>query len=385
MLDALYLKTIEKRNEINEFFENIAEQIEIANVKKEYVPKKFDKNIQDKNFSAIDGSFNKTKYMAGYIYAITSQTIVSKSGQNVFKESTSADINTVSTIYNNRIDRLLSLQMNIFELKSTIDTLRKHDDIHYMLMDGSLRGSLMSFRPLQYYDIPKKLTMIFPEYYRQLEESIGNNDLSIEITTERIKGELSRECEKLIKMENMDYSYKDNEMNILMYLESIEQLLCIYYLLKEFKDKIICISKTSSTKSLFNEFIPDSAVIEYTCDESGYTRPRLQESNNIIREINGNKVTIDYPVRNRQLSDNVFTTSFVKLEDKSNVLKIELPRKIEEKTFEEILADLESVSVEGYPHILKKAHDEVKIESKFMDRIQRNLGIYDKTGRDMLN
>lgn len=385
MLDALYLKTIEKKDEINEFFENIAEQIDIAKVEKEYVNKSFHKNVRDKNFSAIDGSFNKTKFMAGYIYAITSQTIVSKSGQNVFKESASADVSTVSTIYNNRIDRLLSLQMNIFELKSTIDTLRKHEDIHYMLMDGSIRGSLMSFRPLQYYNIPQKIIQLFPGYYKEIEDALYNRDLSIEITTERIKGKISQDCEKLIEQENLDYVYKDNEMNILMYLESIEQLLCIYYLLKEFKEKIICISKTSSTKSLFNEFIPDSAVIEYTCNESGFTHPIPQESNNIIREINGNKVTIDYPIKNRELSDNVFTTSFVKLEDKSNVLKIELPRRINEEDFVKILFDLESISVEGYPHILKKAHDEVKIENKFMDRIERNLGIYDKTGRDMLN
>lgn len=385
MLDALYLKTIEKKDEINEFFENIAEQIDIAKVEKEYVKKSFHKNVRDKNFSAIDGSFNKTKFMAGYIYAITSQTIVSKSGQNVFKESASADVSTVSTIYNNRIDRLLSLQMNIFELKSTIDTLRKHEDIHYMLMDGSIRGSLMSFRPLQYYNIPQKIIQLFPGYYKEIEDALYNRDLSIEITTERIKGKISQDCEKLIEQENLDYVYKDNEMNILMYLESIEQLLCIYYLLKEFKEKIICISKTSSTKSLFNEFIPDSAVIEYTCNESGFTHPIPQESNNIIREINGNKVTIDYPIKNRELSDNVFTTSFVKLEDKSNVLKIELPRRINEEDFVKILFDLESISVEGYPHILKKAHDEVKIENKFMDRIERNLGIYDKTGRDMLN
>lgn len=385
MLDALYLKTIEKKDIINEFFENIAEQIDVAKVEKEYVTKNFDKNIQDKNFSAIDGSFNKTKYMAGYIYAITSQTIVSKSGENVFKESTSADINTISTIYNNRIDSLLSLQMNIFELKSTIDTLRKHPDINYMLMDGSIRGSLMSYRPLQYYNIPQKITRLFPGYYKEIEDEISKEKMSIEITTEKIKGKISQECEKLIEIENIDYVYKDNEMNILMYLESIEQLLCIYYLLNEFKEKIVCISKTSSTKSLFNEFIPDSAVIEYTCNESGFTHPRLQESNNLIREINGNKVTIDYPVRNRELSDNVFTTSFVKLEDKSNVLKIELPRRTDEEKFVKLLTDLESISVDGYPHILKKAHDEVKIESKFMNRIQRNLGIYDKTGRDMLN
>ena len=50
----------------------------------------------------------------------------------------------------------------------------------------------------------------------------------------------------------------------------------------------------------------------------------------------------------------------------------------------EILNDLQSISVHGYPHILKRAHDEVKIKTKHLERIARNMGLYDKTGRDML-
>jgi NurA-like 5'-3' nuclease len=184
----------------------------------------------------------------------------------------------------------------------------------------------------------------------------------------------------------LDIKYKDIETDVLLYLKQIEQLYCIYYILKEFKEKIICISKTSSTKSLFNESIPDSAVIEYTCNKSGFTHPREQSSNRIVREFGEEKRTINYPIKNIELSETTFTTTFTKLEDKSNVLKIELPRKISENELTNILNDLESISVEGYPHILKKAHDEVKIKSKDMKRMAKKIGLYDiKTGRDMLN
>ena len=49
-----------------------------------------------------------------------------------------------------------------------------------------------------------------------------------------------------------------------------------------------------------------------------------------------------------------------------------------------ILNNLNSISVDGYPYILKKAHDEVVIKQRDMDSIMKELGIFEKTGRDML-
>ena len=43
------------------------------------------------------------------------------------------------------IDSILSMYMNILELKSTLDTLERYPEIDYMLMDGSIRGTLMHF------------------------------------------------------------------------------------------------------------------------------------------------------------------------------------------------------------------------------------------------
>lgn len=385
MLDVLYLKTIEKKEEITEFFENITEEIDIKKVEEIYKEKNFNKNVQDKNFAAIDGSFNRIKYMAGYIYALTSQTIVSKSGENVSKEFASADINTISTIHDRNIDKILSLDMNIFELKSTLNTLRKHKDLHYMLIDGSIHRSLITFRTFGSYNIPKEIEDIFPKYYKIMEDVIKFGELPIDITIKKYVDELREDCSSVIKSENPYEVFKKHEIDIILYLESIEQLLCIYYLLSEFKDKLVCISKTSSSKRLFKEKIPDSAVIEYTCNKAGFTFHLDMHHSKIIREVEGKKTRINYPVKNMALSESNFYTSFVKLENKSNVLKIEIPRDMNEVNFIELLEDLKSISVEGYPHILKKAHDEVKIENKFMERLQKNLGIYDKTGRDMLN
>ena len=382
MLDALYQKSIERKEEINNFFENITQEIDIEKVEEKYVNCAFKKTTQDKNFAAIDGSFNKTKYMAGYVYAITSQTIISKSNQDVQKESQAAEIKTISTIHNHRIDKILSTQMNIFELKSTIDTLKKHPDIDYMLMDGSLRGILINYQ--QNNDIPQKVINYLNSYQIPFENELNEENVQIELTSERYKGPIRKDVKELLK-EEPEIEFKDIKSDIDFYLNGIEQLVCISYLLQHFKEKIICISKTSSTRSVFEQSIPDAAVIQYVCPHSGYTKPEPRESNRLVRHIGGQIRTIDYPVKNRELCDNIFNIFFTKLEDKSNTLKIEIPKTITITELTDLLNELESISIDGYPHILKKAHDEVKIGTDFMKRINRNIGLENRTGRDMLN
>lgn len=384
MLDVLYEKSIEKKEEINRFFENIPEKIDLNKVQEEYIEHVFNKPIQDKNFASIDGSVNTVKFMAGYVYAITSQTIISKCNQDVIKEAPAADINAISTIHSNKIDKLLSMQMNIFELKSTLATLKKHDDIDYMLTDGTIRGTLMNFQPILH--LPTEITNMFSRYNGIIEEELNKKEIFIEITTEKYHRELIEECKNITIEKKLDFNVDENEMDIIMYLIGVEQLLCIYYLLRDYSDKIICVSKTSTTKSVFEQNIPDAAVIEYTCNNSGYTRPTSYDKNKPIRQVESNKVLMNFPVKNTALSEHYFTMFFTKLEKKSNVLKIEIPRRLQDvDELIEILNNLESVSVDGYPHILKKAHDEVKIKSKYMERITKNMGLNDKTGRDMLN
>ncbi len=383
MLDALYQKSIEKKEEINSFFQDITQDINVEKVKDEYEKCEFNKTKQDKSFAAIDGSFNKTKFMAGYVYAITSQTIISKPNNDVQKESQAVDISTISTIHNNKIDRILSLQMNIFELKSTIDTLKKHPDINYMLMDGPISGTLTNYRQPE---IPKEmnkiLTSISHEYFTP---ELEKDDMTLDIITERKRKLFETICKDYIRGNNLDINYDDVEMDVIMCLEGYEQLFCISYLLKHFKEKIICISKTSSTKSLFNENIPDIAVLEYTCDKAGYTHLRGYDSMRPFRLVGSVARQVDFPVKNLELSNTPYYTCFAKLEDKSQVLKIEIPRKIEEKELESILNNLESISVHGYPHILKKAHDEVKIGNEFIKRITRDVNLVNREDRSVLN
>ncbi len=383
MLDILYQKSIEKKEEINEFFNNIIQEIDLEKVKNEYIEYDFTKTTQDKNFAAIDGSFNKKKFMAAYVYTLTSQTIISKKGEDATKESEAGEISTISTIYNQKIDRILSTYMNIMELKSTIDTLKKHPDLDYMLLDGSISGTLLNYRTVDLdEDIIKTLKNLSKINFK---DELDKDNIPLEVTSEKIGAFALTECKKIIKGKNLEYDLEEVEMDILLCLAGFEQLYCISYLMKNFKRKLVCVSKTSSTKSMFNEKIPDAAVIEYVCDHSGYTTPHKYNSMRPVRYVGKIKRQVDFPVENGELSNSAYEVLFTKLENNSNVLKIELPYETNVERILEILNDLESISVKGYPHILKKAHDEVKIKSKHVDRIVKNMGLFDKTGRDMLN
>lgn len=382
MLSILYQKSIEKKEEINDFFDNIIEDINLEKVDDAYNKADFKKTRQDKNFAAIDGSFNKKKFMPAYLYTITSQTIISKKNTDAIKESEAGEISTISTIHDRKIDKILSTYMNILELKSTIDTLKKHPDLDYMLLDGSISGTLLNYHEIELNNAITETLKSFAIKY--IKSELERDELTLEITTEQIRGIVLSECKKIIEENNLDYDFNDVEMDIILSLAGFEQLFCLSYLLKNYKEKIICVSKTSTTKSLFNERIPDAAVLEYACNYAGYTNPQEYASMRPVRYVGDAKRQVDFPVENIFLSNTPYKVFFTKLEDSSNVLKIEIPYVITDDKIVEILDDLQSISVHGYPHILKKAHDEVKIKSKHLERIARNMGLYDKTGRDML-
>lgn len=380
MLDVMYEKTITNKKEIQRYFNNIKENLDIEKVKNMFQECEFTKNEQDKVLAAVDGSYNKKKYMACFIYAICSQTIISNPKEKkIEKESPTGDINTKTPSEIKSIENVLSTYMNILELKSTIDTLQKHD-IDYMLMDGSIRGTLSNFPTTEVKEeIQNKLLYVTTS----IEKELKKNGFPLEIYTIKHKDEILYDLKKSMKEDNLEL--RNTEDEILRYLESLEQITCIKVLLEKYSEKIICISKTSQSKSLFNENIPDSAVLEYAINKSGYTKLHEPKETILIRHLGPKKLTFDYPIMDSALKKQKYVIFFTKLSDKGNVLKVELPRdNITEEQIKEILNDLSSASIDGYPYILKKAHEEVVIRNKNMKNIINNLEINEKTGRDML-
>lgn len=380
MLDILYEKTITNKKKIQSYFNNIKENLDMEKVNNIFQEYEFTKKEQEKVLAAVDGSYNKKKYMACFVYAICSQTIISKPNEKkIEKESSAGDINTKTPSEIKSMEKILSTYMNILELKSTIDTLQKHD-VDYMLMDGSIRGTLSNFPTTEVKEeIQNRLLYVTTS----IEEELEKTGFPLEIYTITHKDEILSDLKKSMKEDKLELDNTDDE--ILRYLESLEQITCIKVLLEKYSEKIICISKTSQSKSLFNENIPDSAVLEYTINKSGYTRLHEPKEAILIRRLGSKKLIFDYPIMDSALKKQKYVIFFTKLSDRGNVLKIELPRdNITEEQIRGILNDLYSASIDGYPYILKKAHEEVVIRNKNMKNMITSLEINEKTGRDML-
>ena len=384
MLEALYYKTIDRKQELKEYFENIGNEIIEQEIEKNYNKHTFEQEKQSKIFASVDGSFNKKKFMVCFVYALSSQTIISKPHEGILKESSAAEINKISTTNAGSIDKILSRYMDILELKSTIDTLKKHPEIDYMLLDGSIGGKLGNFildeRGIeQYTDLLVRLSG----------EITGSNlekdEINLSIDSITKKDEIIKTLEK--ERPAIVFDLDEIEHTLLNYYTGLEELTCIAYLLENYRDKIICVSKTSSTTRLYHKKIPDAALLEYYSKDTFYINPTPEQHRPIRSFYQNNerqKIPVNFPIRDEFLRELNFTTTFTRFKRNKNVIKIELPYDADKDKLEKILNELNTTTIEGYPYILEKAHDEVVIKQRDMNLIINRMEINEKTGRDML-
>jgi NurA-like 5'-3' nuclease len=92
----------------------------------------------------------------------------------------------------------------------------------------------------------------------------------------------------------------------------------------------------------------------------------------------------DFPVKNDFFKSLTFTIFYARLEDHKNILKFELPYAADENDIKKILNVMKTNSAEGYPLLLKKAHNDVVIRKVDLDRLTKIIGFMEKSGREML-
>lgn len=158
-----------------------------------------------------------------------------------------------------------------------------------------------------------------------------------------------------------------------IYTSKLEDM---YELLKH-KKNLIAISKTSTTNDYFFSNIPDMSIFERFNKESGYSNP-------IYKKVKDG-FTYDFPIMDDYFKSLEFTVFYLRLNDYKNVVKIELPYKASRKEVEKVISVIKKESIEGYPYLLKKAHSEVVIHNKNILELAEIVGLYEKSGREMLN
>jgi hypothetical protein len=288
-----------------------------------------------------DGSINHLRYKNLVIYAVNSAAFVYDSGM---KKIIRADVGLLHPYY--QIEERLNLYRAIFELRTSLEII---DEVDLFLVDGSLLSDLKALRTLET-GLSKSAKEEVESLLPELESSS-----KVKITSISLTDELGRE----------DYREKVG------YLEYLEYLTCLEKLISRGMDKVVGISKLS-TRSTLGRGIPDQAIFDEVTHDAGYSRPEQDF------------VSKKFPVYDEFFRSLVFTLSHIRLEDKKGVLLLEVPREIGENEMVKVMEKIRSVSVEGYPYLLKRAHKDVVITKSDMERIVSGLGIISKTGREFL-
>jgi NurA-like 5'-3' nuclease len=91
-----------------------------------------------------------------------------------------------------------------------------------------------------------------------------------------------------------------------------------------------------------------------------------------------------FPILDEEFKKLNFTIFYTRLQERKNVLKFEVPYKIEEDRMIEILENIKYISTDGYPYLLKKAHREAIMRRKDIEHLVKLFGLVERTGREML-
>lgn len=331
-------------------------------------------NKKSKTFIAVDGSKNHTNLKIGKIYVLRSEAIYSSLNEGISTHSKNTEVGFIPSTLDN-IDLILSKQMNILELKSILKSLHDIKNVDYILIDGDLHS-------------------IITHIARGVNTNLRRNKYIIEQTNKIRNREENDSNAKFPSISSIiEEIPEDIELDIsdiVLYYQMIEQLCIIRNILEYYSGKVICISKTSHTNSIFNnKYLSDSVLIEKYCKTAGFYDAEPNNNKELIfrHYVNGIPIRDTYPLYDDFFRKLNVTTRFSKLTDTGSVLKVQVFYKTNENEFESLLNSLQEtvVGLEGYPYILKIVDKEVRITSKDLVMVLKLLGLnYYKTERDVL-
>ena len=361
MLNSLYTEAIRKKGLINEPLEEYKEtkiDIESKWNEEEIIPN--DSNVV---LAAGDGSYNKKKYLSFNFYAVAAESLIynPNDAESKLKTIESAELDIIP--HQSFLEDRLRNMMSIFEIKTAIKTFNDYD-INYYMDDGSILGDLIRPIPVEKNISPEYKANIIDQVKEKLESEMQSEELNLSSFN------FKEEFKELFEDESID------EYALITFLESLENLIALKYLLENRK-KIIAISKTSSSNEIFHANIPDMAILDGMTRKQGFSEPYHRKVTYRTKH--------DFPIENEFFRELWFTIFFARLDDNKNIIKIELPYYLDDKEkIREILRVLKSNSTEGYPYLLKKAHKDVVISNKDMDKLSKVIGFLEKSGREML-
>ena len=355
MLNSLYEKAIAKRGIIQEIDSdnNLESQLEYN-----WFDRVFNESTDDFSIAAGDGSFNKKKFLTINFCAVGAESIIY---DGEIKKIDDSDIFEIAHVP--FLDELLGNYMSIYELKCALRAIEEYD-VDYYMFDGSILGDLENAYP-RGVELPSKIR-------DNLDEALLNEfERRLDITPygfvfPQIK-------DRILADVSFDETYENKE-DFDLHLASVEKIILLHKILQE-KKKIISISKTSSDNDLFKWNIPDIAILDkFTDKKQGISKIEY-------RRVYKNA---PFPYFSDFFKQLQFTIFYVRLQDNKNVLKVELPYKASIGEVVKIVERINVMSVQGYPYLLSKAHNDVVITDRNIKELLKIAKIYETTNREML-
>ncbi|WP_458456813.1 DNA double-strand break repair nuclease NurA [Methanobrevibacter sp.] len=356
MLNSLYEKAIAKRGFIHDIDSD-------SNVESQLEFNWFDRLIGESNddfvIAAGDGSFNKKKFLTSNFCAVGAESIIYDGEIKKIDDSDIFEISNVSFL-----DELLGNYMAIYELKCALRAIKEYN-VDYYMFDGSILGDLQNAFP-RGAKMPSKLKdnlddALLNEFERRM--ALRNFGLVFPEIRDSLK------LMELPKKENLN---KMEEYNL--YLASVEKIILLKEILENRK-KIISISKTSSDNELFNWNIPDIAFLDKFTEKQGMSVIKYRQV----------YYKAAFPYFNDFFKKIKFTVFYLRLQDNKNVLKVELPYKASKEDVFEIIKKINNLSVQGYPYLLNKAHNDVVITDRNIKELLKIAKIYETTNREVMS
>lgn len=351
MLNSLYQKAIAKRGSIKEEESNK----DIESIISSYWENLFiDDSPEEFVIAAGDGSFNKKKFLTFNFCAVGAESIIYDDKLKVVDDSDIFEIEHISFL-----DELLSNYMSVYELKCALKSIQEYDVDYYML-DGSILGDLQNPVP-RGAEQPANLKNNLDENLLNLFEMLLN------------KNSTGMVCHDVRKRYFPNIENKVEDYNL--HLASIEKLIILKEILKNNK-KMISISKTSADNEICKWNIPDIAFFDKFTKAQGISRI-------YYKEIPPNSY---FPLSLGDFFKKFkFTIFYVRLEKNRNVLKVELPYAASKEEVLEIVERIKKLSVQGYPYLLNKAHNDVVISDRNIKELLKIAKIYETTNREVMS
>jgi len=370
MINNLLKTSLESKTLISRKIDNCLGSIDALDVDEHWNNHSFGGVDFNHSLLAVDGSFNQVSLVVGNVCTLSSLALYS--GNSTM--SSVCDINHIVFLPSTTVDynSILSKQMGVLELKSILNSLYSMSDVDYLLLDGDIHS-------------------ILNHIARGVNTVMRNEQSIVDLTNEIVGENIDSYSADVPSIDDIisDTSHINNfsKSELVMYYLMIEELSILYNILKDYSDKIICISKTSRTHYLYDRGVSDLALIDNYCKFSGFSDEQRVVDNR-FRFHRFNEIFYGrYPVYDSFFRELTFTNRFVKLSDRASVLKVQLVGDVSRSDFIRVLDVLSDASLTstGYPVLLKKVHDDVKITGRDMDNIMRNLRLdYYKNERDML-